>query len=124
MFRLAAVCVGVLATTVGGAPVPREDMRPPLPLAGSVWEGDGVVTTPTVYEFHTDGHLTMTHSGRRYINVGTWKQDGRKVYWEANEKYCEFEGTVTGTTIKGRSWNKPGGKWELTIKRKTAQLAE
>lgn len=119
MFRLSTVCLLLLAATAGSAPVPREDMRPPIPLAGSVWEGDGVVSKPTVYEFHPDGRITMSYNGNRHVNIGTWSQDGRRIYWEANQRYCEFEGTLTGTTITGRSWNKPGGKWELTVRRKS-----
>lgn len=119
MFRLSAVCLLLIAASAGSAPVPREEMRPPIPLAGSVWEGDGVVTKPTVYEFHPDGRLTLSYGGNRHVNIGTWSQDGRRVYWEANGRYCEFEGTMTGTTITGRSWNKPGGKWDITVKRKS-----
>lgn len=119
MFRLSAVCVVVVATSAGGAPVPREELRPPVPLAGSTWEGDGVVAQ-TVYEFHPDGRITMSYSGARYVNIGTWQQDGTRIYWEANNRYCEFEGKLKGTTITGRSWNKPGGNWTLTVKRTRA----
>jgi hypothetical protein len=120
MFRLSSVCVVLLAVSAFGAPIPREEQRPPVPLAGSAWEGDGVVA-PTVYEFHPDGRMTMSYNGARFANIGTWKQDGTRVYWEANNRYCEFEGTLSGTTITGQSWNQPGGKWTLTVKRKSVQ---
>jgi hypothetical protein len=120
MFRLSVTCAALLTSSVLGAPIPRESQRPPVPLAGSVWEGDGVVA-PTVYEFHPDGRISMSYNGLRHQNIGTWQQDGTRVYWEANQRYCEFEGTLTGTTITGRSWNKPGGKWTLTVKRKSVQ---
>jgi hypothetical protein len=119
MFRVSLVCVFALAASSGGAPVPREEQRPPVPLADSVWEGDGVVAR-TLYEFHPDGRISMTYNGNRHLNIGTWQQDGTRIYWEANNRYCEFEGTLTGTTITGKSWNKPGGQWTLTVKRKTA----
>lgn len=124
MFRAASVCLIFLAASATSAPIPREDQFPPVPLAGSTWEGDGVVAKPTVYEFHPNGRITMSYNGNRYVNIGTWRQDGRSVYWEANNRYCEFEGTLTGTTITGRSWNKPGGKWTLTVKRKSTPVAE
>ena len=116
MFRASAVCVVLMVTAASGAPIPRESMRPPLPMAGSVWSGDGVVA-PTVYEFHADGRMTLTYSGTRHQNLGTWKQEGTQIYWETCNKYCEFSGTLSGTTITGRSWNQPGGKWTLTVKR-------
>jgi hypothetical protein len=117
MFRLAVMCVLMLVASAVAAPIPREDQRPPVPLAGSVWEGDGVVA-PTTYEFHPDGRITMSYNGRRHQNIGTWHQDGTRVYWEANNRYCEFEGTLSGTTITGKSWNQPGGNWTLCVKRK------
>jgi hypothetical protein len=120
MFRLSAVFVVLLATSVTGAPIPRENMRPPVPLAGTVWEGDGVVAA-TIYEFHPDGRISMTYLNFRHRNIGTWQQDGTRIYWEANGRYCEFEGTLSGTTITGKSWNKPGGNWTLTVKRKSIE---
>lgn len=120
MLRLTLACVTLTTAFAVGAPVPREDQRPPVPLAGSVWEGDGVVAK-TVYEFHPDGRISMTYSGRRHHNIGTWTQEGTRVYWEANKRYCEFEGTLRGTTITGHSWNKPGGNWTLTVRRKEVQ---
>jgi hypothetical protein len=118
MFRLSAVCVVLLATSLLGAPIPRESMRPPIPVAGTVWEGDGVVAA-SVYEFHPDGRMTMSYLGTRHQNIGTWQQDGTRIYWETNGRYCEFEGTITGTAMTGRAWNKPGGKWTLNIKRQS-----
>ena len=124
MFRLSTVCLALLSASAISAPVPREEMRPPVPLTGSVWEGDGVVESPTVYEFHPNGRLTVSHSGERYANIGTWSQNGRRVNWEMNDRYCEFEGTLKGTTITGRSWNQPGGAWVLTVRRKSARGAD
>jgi hypothetical protein len=123
MFRQTVVCLVLLTTSAAGAPVPREELRPPIPLGGSVWEGDGVVA-PTVYEFHPDGQMTLSYSGQRYPNTGTWKQDGRAIYWETCGQYCEFQGTQTGNSITGRSWNKPGGEWTLTVKRKSNPAAQ
>ena len=68
--------------------------------------------------------LTAAYNGATYHKCGTWRQDGARVYWESNGKYCEFEGTLAGTTIKGKSWNKPGGKWELTVRCKGAAPQE
>ncbi|MBN9122025.1 MAG: hypothetical protein J0I06_23270 [Planctomycetes bacterium] len=126
MFRVPAVsalCAVLLALNATGAPVPRESMRPPVPLAGSVWEGDGV-DGPTVYEFHETGRMSTTYPRQRSENIGTWQQDGTRIYWETCDHYCEFEGTLSGTAITGRAWNKPGGKWTLTFKRKSSQPAK
>jgi hypothetical protein len=117
MFRVAVFSVLLVVAGSAAAPVPREEQRPPVPLAGSVWEGDGVVA-PTVYVFNEDGRMTLTYKGNTHLNCGTWEQHGTRIYWQTNNRYCEFEGKLTGTTISGRSWNKPGGNWQLTVKRK------
>ncbi len=119
MFRASFAALILTVTGTTGAPVPREEQRPPVPLSGSVWEGDGVVA-PTRYTFHPDGRLTLEYQGATYPNCGTWRQSGTDVYWETNNKYCEFEGTLKGTTVTGKSWNKPGGKWVLTVRRTMA----
>ena len=118
MFRVSLACVVLVSAGALAAPIPRDNQRPPIALAGTVWEGDGVVA-PTTYEFHADGRISMSYMGQRHENIGTWKQDGAKVYWESCDRYCEFDGAISGTTITGKSWNKPGGKWTLTVKRKT-----
>ena len=120
---LGVVLLAAAAADLAGAPVPREDMRPPVPVAGAVWEGEGVVAR-TVYEFHRDGRMTLTYGGRTYANCGTWKRTGNQIYWETNNQFCEFEGTLDGTTLRGKAWNKPGGTWTLTVKLKTATAAE
>jgi hypothetical protein len=119
MVRHAVGCVILLAAGATAAPVPREAQRPPIPLAGTVWDGDGVCG-PTVYEFHPDGMMSITHGNHRYENTGTWRQNGRDIYWETCGQYCEFLGTQTGSSITGRSWNKPGGEWTLKVQRKSS----
>ncbi len=122
MFRLSAVFAVVGAMGAVAAPVPREGLRPPVPLAGTVWEGDGV-DGATVYEFHENGKMSTTYPAQHSKDIGTWTQNGNRVYWETCGKYCEFDGTLTGTTVTGRAWNRPGGNWTLTFKRKPAPAA-
>jgi|GEM_PF-3452290 len=118
MFRLSLVFLALVVPNVLGAPVPREELRPPVPLAGSFWEdeGEGDVTR-THYEFHPNGKMTLSYNNNTFPNCGTWKQDGQRIYWETNSRYYEFEGTLAGTTITGQSWNIKGGKWKLVVKR-------
>ncbi len=121
MFRLSVVCAALIVPVAVAAPVPREELRPQVMLAGSLWtdEGEGD-NTPTVYDFHSDGRLTLSYNGHTYPHCGTWQQHGTRVYWETNNRYYEFEGKLTGTTITGRSWNVKGGKWSLVVRRTKA----
>lgn len=83
-------------------------------LEGTTWMGDGVVA-PTTYMFDKNGVLQYSYNGNTYRN-GTWKQDGEALYWECNNKYCEFKGKIEGVEIAGRAWNVRGGKWALKFK--------
>ena len=60
--------------------------------------------------------LVYAYNGVTYRN-GTWKQEGAEVYWETNNKYCEFRGTVRDGVLTGKAWNQAGGTWQLTITR-------
>jgi len=105
----------VLGTALAApAPFPREKKQPQVPsLAGTTWAGDGP-DAPTTYYFDPNGTLTYSYSKRTYSN-GTWKQEGKRVYWESNKRYYEFEGTIEGNTITGTGRNVAGWKGQLTI---------
>jgi hypothetical protein len=107
---LLAACVAAAA-----APVPKEKKPPAPKLEGTTWSGDGVVA-PTTYTFEKGGTLTYRYNGETHT-AGSWKQEGARVYWETNNKYCEFEGTVKGAEMTGKAWNVTGAKWELKIRR-------
>jgi hypothetical protein len=113
MFRV--VLPLLLAASVVAAPVPKE-MKPKAEgLAGTTWRGDGICG-PTVYTFEKDGRLTYSYGTSCWRN-GTWKLEGDKLYWEVNQKYAEFDGTVKDGVITGKSWNVAGGSWTLVYKK-------
>jgi hypothetical protein len=123
MFRTTSACVLVFVTSVDAAPIPREEQCPPVTLGGCTWEGDSE-SGPTLYEFHKDGSMTLSYNGQTFPNCGSWRQNGTAIYWQTNNTFYEFDGTLTGTTVTGKAWNQPGGKWTLTFKRKSAPRAE
>ena len=111
------------STLLSGAPNP--DRRPvaaddaPVPdLTGTVWVGldlDDVTT----FRFAKGGKLVYTYNGVLYQN-GTWKQDGRNIYFEMNQKFREFKGNFKGERneiIDGDSWNVRDKRWHTTIYR-------
>lgn len=95
--------------------------EPPAPeiidLKGTVWSGfnDGV-KADWVVVFEPGGVLQYSYRGTTYRN-GTWKQEGDRLYYEANQKYCECTCTITGDTIKGDSWNRAGQRWQILLHR-------
>jgi hypothetical protein len=111
---LVALLLSLGTVVAAPAPFPREKRQPPvLNLAGMTWAGDGP-DAPTTYYFDPNGTLTYSYSKRTYSN-GTWKQDGKRVFWEANRRYYQFEGTIAGDTITGTGWNQAGWKGQLRI---------
>ena len=103
----------LLASAAVAAPVPKEVRNGAERLEGTTWSGDGVVA-PTVYTFNAGGGLTYSYNGATHT-VGTWKQDGNKIYWETNGKFCEFDGTFESGAMTGKARNRPGGVWDLKM---------
>jgi hypothetical protein len=102
-----------LAPQLCAAPVPKEILKKAENLEGTTWSGDGVVA-PTVYTFNKGGGLTYSYQGAIHT-AGTWKQDGNKIYWESNNRYCEFDGTFENGTMTGKARNVANGKWDLKM---------
>ena len=101
-----------------GAPAPFLPKKPqpqPHSLVGTSWYGDGVVAD-TLYRFRPGGQMVYTYRGRTFSN-GKWWQEGGRVFWEMNSRYCWFEGQVQDGQLVGVAQNKPGGRWDLRMKR-------
>ena len=69
-------------------------------------------------DFAAEGGMTVSYNGKSF-NKASWKQDGDKVYWEMNDRYCEFNGKLAGDTIAGDSHNVAGRAWETKMTRVT-----
>jgi outer membrane biogenesis lipoprotein LolB len=110
---LAAILL--LGPAAGGHAPPPKDAAAAPKLDDTEWTGldDQAVTT---IRFEKDGVLAYIYNGHSYRN-GTWKQDGKNLYFEMNDKYRECKATVTGDTIEGDSWNVTDKKWTTTLYR-------
>ena len=112
MFRVAVVLLA--AVPLFAAPVPKDFAPKKDLIAGTTWVGDGICG-PTTYTFEADGRLTYSYGSSCWRN-GTWTLDGDKLYWEVNQKYAEFNGTVKDGVVTGSAHNVAGGNWTLTFK--------
>jgi hypothetical protein len=97
----AALLIAAFASASYAFPVPKPAKV--QSVAGTTWFGEGVVAD-TRYTFNADGSMTYAYNKATHT-AGSWKQDGDKIYWETNNKYCEFEGTLSGNDITGKAWN-------------------
>lgn len=115
MARLVPLAFLAFVAAAPAAPAPFLLKKKPalLRLEGTVWHGDGVVGK-TTYRFLPGGSMHYTYSRRTY-RTGKWRQEGNKVYWEMNSRYCWFEGEFQGEQMQGVARNRPGGRWALKM---------
>jgi hypothetical protein len=84
--------------------------RAPLALAGTHWFGKCYVDNFWII-FEPNGTITNGYNMNKWNN-GTWKLEGNNLYFEMNNKYLQFRGTVTGNIIHGKAWNVNGSRWQ------------
>ena len=103
----------LLFSAPAGANPNLDDPDMPVKLEGTTWVGqDGEYVT--TFRFDKGGVLTYAYVNGTYRN-GTWKQTGDKLYFEMNNKFREFRGTIKGEKIEGNSWNIRDMKWKTVI---------
>jgi hypothetical protein len=112
--------VAIVVAHAAPARLPYEPPPPPpafVDLRGTTWSGwnDGV-KADWVVTFEPDGVFFCSYRGTAYRN-GHWKQEGNRLYYEVNKKYCECECTISGNTIQGESWNVVGQRWKILLNR-------
>ena len=118
MFQRALTSIVVLSLVVAASAAPALKPRPnkAIPLAGTIWTGVTFEGWAMTIEFKADGGMTVSYRGSSF-STASWKQDGDKIYWEMNKRYCEFNGKLTGDKIEGDSQNMAGKKWATKLTR-------
>ena len=95
-----------------------EPARPAAPAAldlrGSTWFGKTYEKADMTILFEPTGRISWTHTNSTYT-TGSWTLQGNSVYFEMNNKYCEFRGTLTGNVIDGTSTNVNGLRWRTVL---------
>src|SRR5262245_26947622 len=117
MSRLASLAV--LALTVvpsWAAPKLKPKAVETLSVADTTWTGLTYEKHPITIEFKAGGEMVYSYNGQTYRNA-TWTQDGEKVYFEMNQKYCEFNGKLAANTLEGESHNVTGLRWPTVLTR-------
>lgn len=84
-------------------------------VAGSTWSGNDIWEKPISLYFADDGSLAYQISSGVWIN-GSWRLDESGMYFEMNNKFVEYKGTVRENEMRGEGWSKQGykGSWSLT----------
>jgi hypothetical protein len=96
---------------------PKDGSASALSVADTTWEGKDSDGDLFVYEFKKGGDLYYRTSTGYWKN-GTWRQEGRSIYFETNRGYAQYEGTVEGEKLEGRGRNVKGLRWHWTATRR------
>jgi len=111
-----ALLVTLIALPLQAAPQLKAPPKKVPALEGTRWAGETAEGWAMTIDFVAEGKMKVTYNGNTYT-VASWKQDGDKVYWEMNNKYCEFNGKFAGDTIEGDSHNVAGRQWPTRMTR-------
>jgi len=79
-------------------------------VAGTTWAGTDSDGDHYEYTFEPDGTLSYTSPTGTYRN-GTWKQSGSTISFETNGRYAEYDGEISGKSIRGVARNTAGHTW-------------
>lgn len=109
MRKLAFLATLVLMTSLVAAEEPAK-------VEGTAWAGKDSEGRAYTFRFLPDGKLDYTSPEGTFRN-GTWKQTGRQVTWEINNKFIEYIGTLAGEVLAGNAVNKLGKKKTFSLRR-------
>jgi hypothetical protein len=118
MFRgtLLIAFVALFTGPLVAAPRLKAEKPAAPPLAGTSWAGKTAEGWDMTIAFAADGKMTVSYNGSSY-NRASWRQDADKVYYEMNDRYCEFDGKFAGDAIDGESHNVVGKRWTTHLTR-------
>jgi hypothetical protein len=110
------IIAALMAIPASAAPQLKPETKKITSLVGTSWSGLTAEGWPMTIDFMADGKMTVSYNKATYTRA-SWRQDGEKVYYEMNDKYCEFNGRMAGDTIEGGTHNVVGRKWETKLTR-------
>jgi hypothetical protein len=114
MIRFLLVALAFTSAVAFADPIPKKS-RQVQQVKDTKWEGMDSLGHRETYHFMSDGAMEYAMDSAR-SNIGSWKQDGKKVTWECNNKYAEYEGTIENGEIKMEAKNVTGLTWSVTLK--------
>jgi hypothetical protein len=84
-------------------------------LLYSFWEGAGTNGETFDLGFYSENRVRYFSFDYLDIFKGFWRQYGKKVYFNLNDEYCNYQGTIEGNSIHGTATNKDGDAWEWSV---------
>jgi hypothetical protein len=118
MLLLLLAGTGLALGVANAAParLPHQPEKPPelppahIEFSGTRWFGRCYQDQMWIV-FEKDGTLTYGYNANVFKN-GSWNLQGTSLYFEMNNKYLEFRGSVQGNVLQGEAWNVRGLRWQ------------
>jgi hypothetical protein len=114
MIYVKSIAITALLALAAGLSMPAFAQNSSLPavpsLVGTSWNVAETDGDNDVFTFMADGSLHYWDGKNNYTNA-TWKQEGDSIYIEMNNKYCEYQGRISGTHMEGKAWNVKPKNW-------------
>lgn len=105
----------VLLVCVPMAAYAAPALKPEQKISRTLWCGHTAEGAFMVLNFCDDGTMTMSYNGS-VITKATWTQNGNLIYYQVNDRFCEFHGKFDGKIINGESNNLLGQRWVTKLK--------
>lgn len=113
MLRLAAITVVVVAALAPAAPRQKEKNET-RSLVGTKWVGNSYEKQSMSFEFLDGGRVKVVYNGSPIEDAG-WSQDGDRIHFHLNKRYCMFDGRVKGDRVLGECYNIADQRWEVIL---------
>lgn len=85
-------------------------------LVGTSWRGVDSDGDEYTLHFHADGRLEA-ETPRGPQRRATWSLSGNEIYFEFNNRYSEYRGTIKGDVMSGRAENTQGRRWTWNFRK-------
>jgi hypothetical protein len=88
-------------------------------IADTAWRVTGNGEKYEEYTLRADGSLAYWNRSTYFENVGVWRQTGKVIHFEVNNRYAEYDGTFDEGSMALSARNINGLEWTETLERTT-----
>lgn len=105
-----------VAPTSAKPTVPSSNTVTATDLVGTSWRGIDSDGDEYTLHFHADGRLEA-ETPRGPQRRASWSLSGNDIYFEFNNRYSEYRGTIKGDVMSGRAENTQGRRWTWSFRK-------
>jgi hypothetical protein len=88
-----------------------EEIAPVESIEGTTWTGTQFDTGDSLVLTFEKNHVLKYTTKYGTFTTASWKQAGAAIYFETNNKYAEYHGTIDGGRMSGKAGNVKNLRW-------------